>query len=104
MFPLTPPSFRMRDTGGIDRIHKNFELSDVDVTELRSFSITTAGSSRIRPGEQVQLISGESSVYRRVERIETIAGDCILIWLDPGYVTAESGVPRLGASPGTKSS
>lgn len=98
MFPLNPSSLRMRDTGGIDRIHKKIELHDTDVTELRSFEMADTAFPRPRPGAQVHLSSGESSVYRRVERVETISGGYVLIWLEPGYVAAtEVPVNRRGA-------
>jgi|SRR5688572_27019013 hypothetical protein len=88
MFPLNPSSLSMRDTGGIDRAPKKFELHDVNVAELRSFSIADSVAPRLRPGNQVHLVSGESSVYRRVEQVETISGGYTLIWLEPGHVTA----------------
>jgi hypothetical protein len=97
MFPLSHSSHSARDTGGIDRIHKSIELHDTDVAELRSLSISGSLFPRLRPGDLVHLSSGGSSVFRRVERIETIAGDCILIWLDPGYMKAgDSRASRLG--------
>jgi hypothetical protein len=89
MFPLNPSSLSMRNTGGIDRAPKKFELHDVKVAELRSFSIADNVIPRLRPGSQVHLVSGESGVYRRVEQVETISGGYTVIWLEPGYVDSK---------------
>ena len=89
MFPLNSSSLTARDTGGIDRIHRSIELHDTDVAELRSFSISSSVFPRLRPGDSVRLSSDGSSVFRRVEQVESIAGDYILVWLEPGYRSAE---------------
>ena len=88
MFPLNSSPLGSLDSRGLNQIRRNIELHDADVAELRSFSIEAKALPRLRPGEVIQLSSEGSSVFRRVERIETIAGECIVIWLDPRHAGA----------------
>jgi hypothetical protein len=88
MFPLNPSGLRTMSAGGIDHICRTVEIPDADVAEVSGFSMGDVVFPRLRPGDQVYLCSAGYGVHRRVVRVEPIAGGNVVVWLDPGYVSA----------------
>jgi hypothetical protein len=84
MFPITFGAGRLMDASGVEHRTAEIELPDVDAAAIDSF--TTGGFPKLGPGDRVLIKSGTAGVYRRVVRVEPIAGGASLVWLDTGYM------------------
>ena len=77
--------YRLREATGVQRIQARVEVSYVDAAKVGSFAISKEALPGIGAGDQIYVSSGGAGAYRRVMRVEPLAGGAVMVLLDPGY-------------------
>jgi hypothetical protein len=77
--------YRLREAGGVQRVQARVEVSYVDAAKVGSFAVAKEALPGIGAGDQIYVSSGGTGAYRRVLRVEPLAGGAVMILLDPGY-------------------
>lgn len=85
MYPITSVPNRLAGgQGGLEQRVMRVELPDTDAATVESLNFDALPN--LGPGDRVLIKSPAATIYRRVVRVEPIAGGGALVWLDSGYI------------------